>query len=92
MKIGTGKPFFDQKNRPYIFISLVISRNRCYIGPSDLNIGTPLSRGSGAINGDLGREVDGRWRSKGSPPNKHAQGSDRTPPVLKYLPWTAPPS
>ena len=43
----------------------------------------PLNRGSGAINGDLGREVDGRWRSKGSPPDKHAQGSDRTPLVLK---------
>ena len=38
MKIGRGKPFFDQKkiNRPYIFISLAISRSRCYIGPSDL--------------------------------------------------------
>ena len=38
MKIGRGKPFFDQKNNnhPYIFISLAISRSRCYIGPSDL--------------------------------------------------------
>ena len=37
MKIRRGKPFFDKKiNRPYIFISLAISRSRCYIGPSDL--------------------------------------------------------
>ena len=39
MKIGRGMPFFDEKrkiNRPYIFISLAISRSRCHIGPSDL--------------------------------------------------------
>ena len=38
MKIERGKPFFDQIffNHPYIFISLAISRSRCYIGPSDL--------------------------------------------------------
>ena len=105
MKIGRGKPFFDQKkfNCPYIFISLAISRSRCYIGPSDLTSRSVLSdflffsllnlnrvrhshaikQRLGAINGDLGREVDGRWRSKGSPPDKHAQGSDRTPLVLK---------
>ena len=46
MKIGRGKPFFDQKiiiNRPYIFISLAISRSRCYIGPSDLTSRSVLS-------------------------------------------------
>ena len=36
MKIGRGKPFFDKKIHPYIFISLAISRSRCYIGPLDL--------------------------------------------------------
>ena len=45
MKIGRGKPFFDQKkiNRPYIFISLAISRSRCYIGSSDLTSRSMLS-------------------------------------------------
>ena len=46
MKIERGKPFFDQKrkiNRPYIFISLAISRSRCYIGPSDLTSRSVLS-------------------------------------------------
>ena len=45
MKIGRGKPFFDQKNfnRPYIFISLAISRSICYIGPSDLTSRPVLS-------------------------------------------------
>ena len=44
MKIGRGKPFFDKKiNRPYIFISLAISRSRCYIGPSDLTSRSVLS-------------------------------------------------
>lgn len=45
MKIGRGKPFFDQIkiNRPYIFISLAISRSRCYIGPSDLTSRSVLS-------------------------------------------------
>ena len=45
MKIGRGKPFFDQRkiNRPYIFISLAISRSRCYIGPSDLTSRSVLS-------------------------------------------------
>ena len=44
MKIGRGKPFFDKKiNHPYIFISLAISRSRCYIGPSDLTSRSVLS-------------------------------------------------
>ena len=45
MKIGRGKPFFDQKkfNRPYIFISLAIIRSRCYIGLSDLTSRSVLS-------------------------------------------------
>ena len=44
MKIERGKPFFDKKiNRPYIFISLAISRSRCYIGPSDLTSRSVLS-------------------------------------------------
>ena len=45
MKIGRGKPFFDQKkfNRPYIFISLATSRSRCYIGLSDLTSRSVLS-------------------------------------------------
>ena len=43
MKIRRGKPFFDKKNRPYIFISLAISRSRCYIGPSDLTSRPVLS-------------------------------------------------
>ena len=45
MKIGRGKPFFDQKkiNRPYIFINLAISRSRCYIGPLDLTSRSMLS-------------------------------------------------
>ena len=44
MKIGRDKPFFDKKiNRPYIFISLAISRSRCYIGPSDLTSRSMLS-------------------------------------------------
>ena len=44
MKIGRGKPFFDKKiNRPYIVISLAISRSRCYIGPSNLTSRSVLS-------------------------------------------------